>query len=546
MTNKTLILATLGPSFCRRDDLKQTILMGITSFRQPFGYRNQSHLEQLKLIRELSSELSIKCQVFTDIPSDRLRIGILNKAEIRLNSGDKLKVIDELESSNDYTIPIPRLKSMIHLIEKDSLIFIRDGNIKLKILEKQNDALMCEIVQASQTIKSNNNTHFPDINYDLDLITSEDINILKNYYKNFLSPDWIAISFVKNANDIIKSSQTIHNIFNKKIKIMAKIETIEALKNIKEIAKVSDGMMVARGDMGIVIPIEKVPYYQRIIVQNGKNYDKPVVVATQMMENFADTGIPNRAEISDVSTAIQQGAYAVMLSRETSGSKNPLGVLKMMKKIVDFSNRTKRNTPSLDGRNLIIAIEGIDGSGKTTIARRLAMVLDATYISTPPVPFKDHQNFFEENDRDILARFFYYLGSLWESWMYIEVESRKKIVLLDRYLLSTKIYHQVLLSERDLTKVYIIDDAINTIAPPAADINILLEVSEEFVIERLKNKKQKQFDENLEKDRNFQAKLAEKFRSESDFIINTNNKSVEEIVAECVIIINKFKLKYDQ
>jgi pyruvate kinase len=543
MNNKTLILATLGPSFCQKEDLKQAILMGITLFRQPFGYRNQAHLEQIKLIRELSDELSVNCQVVTDLPSNRLRIGKLFEPEIQFNAQDIVEVVDKLESTESFIVPIPGLKSIIHLLEKDSQIFIRDGNIKLKIMNKDNDRLYCKIIQASQKIKSNNNTHFPAINYDLDLITSDDISILKDYYKNSIFPDWIAISFVKNANDINKSSQAIYNIFNKKIKIMAKIETTESLKNIKEIAEVSEGIMVARGDMGIILPIEQVPYFQKIILQNGKNFGKPVVVATQMMENFADTEIANRAEISDVFTAVHQGAYAVMLSRETSGSKNPLSVLKMMKRIVDFSNKIKRNTPSLDGRNLIIAIEGIDGSGKTTIAKRLSMVIDATYVSTPPAPFKDHQNFFEENEREILARFFYYLGSLWESWRYIEVESGKKIVLLDRYLLSTKIYHEVLLSERDLTKVYIVDKAINTLAPPAADINILLEVSEEFAIERLKNKKQKQFDENLEKNRNFQDRLAEKFRLESDFIINTNNKSVEEIVAECVNIINKFKQK---
>lgn len=541
MKNKTLILATLGPSFCQKEDLKQAILMGITLFRQPFGYRNQEHLEQIKLIRELSEELSVNCQVVTDLPSNRLRIGKLFESEVQFNAQDIVDVVDRIESTESNLIPIPGLKSIIHLLKKDSQIFIRDGNIKLKIMKKDNDRLSCKIIQASQTIKSNNNTHFPDISYDLDLITSEDTSILKDYYKNSISPDWIAISFVKNANDIIKSSQAIYNIFDKKIKIMAKIETNESLKNISEIAYVSDGMMVARGDLGIILPIEQVPYYQKIILQNGKNHEKPVVVATQMLENFADTEIANRAEISDVFTAVNQGAYAVMLSRETSGSKNPLAVLKMMKKIVDFSYKTKRNTQSHDGRDLIIAIEGIDGSGKTTIARRLAVAIDATYVSTPPAPFKEHQNFFEENEREILARFFYYLGSLWESWRDIEVELRKKMVVLDRYLLSTKIYHEVLLSERDLTKLYIVDDAISSLAPPAADINIMLEVSEEIVIERLKNKKQKQFDENLEKDRNFQTKLAEKFRSESDFIINTDNKSVEEIVSECIEIINECK-----
>ena len=541
MKNKTLILATLGPSFCESDTLRQAILMGITSFRQPFGYRDQAHFDQFKLIRQLSHQLSVNCQVITDLPSDRLRIGKLVEQELQFNSKDKVKVIDSLSSYDKITIPIPRISSLIKLLKKDSQILIRDGNIKLKVLEKTDDELFCEIVQASQVLKNNNNTHFPDIQFNPDLITKDDRVILEEYNKNSLTPDWVAISFVKNANDIKRSNEVLFDIFKKKIKIIAKIETPEALKNIREITLASDGLMVARGDMGIVIPIEKVPYYQKIIIQNGINFEKPVIVATQMMENYADTEIPNRAEISDVFTAVQQGAYAVMLSRETSGSKNPLKVLKMIKKIVDFSSKIRENKYSLDDRKLIIAIEGIDGSGKTTIAKELASALSGTYIATPPSPFKIHQDFFEEKERAVLSRFFYYIGSLWESWKEIEAESRTKIVVLDRYLLSTNIYHQTLVNSNDIEYKYIIQDTMNSGAPPNADINIVLDVSEKIAIERLKNKKQKVFDEQLEQNRDLQKKLAEKFRNYSDVVINTDKKSINEIVNECIQIINQLK-----
>jgi thymidylate kinase len=315
---------------------------------------------------------------------------------------------------------------------------------------------------------------------------------------------------------------------------MTKVETEPALENISDIIRESDCIMVARGDLATAINVEKLPHIQHSIITMCKIMNKPVIVATQMLENFADYSIPNRSELNDVALAVRQRASAIMLSRETSGSKKPLAVIKLAKKIIDheLSNLPKHNIP-YGNRFPIVAIEGIDGVGKTSVAKVLAKSIKGDYINTPPVDYKPLKLFFELPERSAKARLLFYAGSLWEIWENIIERCKVRPVVLDRYTLSTLLYHETLLNE-DIFNIY------NNAFPPNADITISLDVSEKTVMNRLQEKATKSFDTDLENDRVLQRNLAKKYKKYSQYVINTDLLTIDQVVKKCIRIIKNY------
>jgi pyruvate kinase len=484
------------------------------------------------MIKEIEVNLGKRCFIVPDFPSNRLRVGRINDSrEYRPN--DEVVIIDKSESHIHQEIPLPGIKNYTGSISVGDSLAIRDGNVLIRITERKGSLLSGIIIHAKQKIKSNNNASIINLDLDLEQITTDDMVYLKQLRDLGYVPEYIDVSFVKNVDEIRKCRQMLTEIFGNNVpRIIAKIETKEALDNLTSVCREADCIMVARGDLVTVANIEEIPYLQHRIVSTCRMLNKPVIVATQMLENFADTQIPNRSELNDVALAVRQGASAIMLSRETSGSSKPLEVIKLAKKIIDLEmEKWPQHSITKENRFPIIAIEGVDGSGKTCTSRALTRAMKGHYISTPPKDYRPLRPFFEKDERSVRARMLFYVGSLWETWEEVVQECRKQPVILDRYTLSTMIYHETLLKE-DLSSIY------NYVFPPSADINISLDISEKTALIRLKEKATKSFDADLENDRVLQKNLAEKFKKYSQYVINTDLLTKDQVVQECIKIIN--------
>lgn len=547
MSAMTKIVATLGPSLNSFNLVTNAILNGVEIFRQPFGYRKQNHLEQFRWVHQAKQQIGSNTEVMIDLPSDRLRLGELYLDTVLFKKKQIVFIKDTLISNSHRVLPIQGINKYIPHIAKGDVILLKDGTTKLTVVGIKFNLLICEVEYSTQDLKRRNNVLIINELINYNLFTQEDEDLLKLYNNNNLTPDWIAISFIKSRDDLHYVKDCINSIFghNNKIKIMAKIETKEALKLIDDIVKNTDGVMIARGDLGLVIPIEQLPYYQTKIITIARKFNKVVIVATQLLEQYADTGIPNRSEVNDLAMAVKQKASGIMLSRETSGSNDPIDVICMAKKIIDFYNKCKiKNTQSIKKFNYpIIALEGIDGAGKTTISQKLAEEIDGIYIQTPPSDYKAIRDFFEIPLRPIISRFFFYIGSLWESWEEIQLAAKTKPVIIDRYILSTKIYHKALASEKR-EHIDAILSVFEDITPPEPNLNIYLNCSSKVSMLRLKRRKQVSFDTNIEHNRSLQLKIAEMFLEEDVCIVDTNNCSIEEVVEKCKIIIKQnFSLK---
>lgn len=529
-----VIIATLGPSFCKKEDIISAINSGVRYFRQPLAYKNQDHHSQYLLVKEIAEDQKTPCFVIPDFPSDRLRIGQVQNSII-YEQNSKLSIVDKKETNRQGEIPIPGIKKHINNIPVGESLLIRDGNIAIKIIDKTKTSLVGCIDFAKQRIKTNNNIVFTNFDITINQLTPGDISYLNGVKVAGQIPLYINISLVRNASDILRCKKQLSEIYGKCIpKIMTKVETEPALENISDIIRESDCIMVARGDLATAINVEKLPHIQHSIITMCKIMNKPVIVATQMLENFADYSIPNRSELNDVALAVRQRASAIMLSRETSGSKKPLAVIKLAKKIIDheISKVTKHEIPFRD-RFPIIAIEGIDGAGKTTVAEALATSIKGNFINTPPVDYKPLKLFFELPERSVKARLLFYVGSLWEIWEDIIERCKVRPVVLDRYTLSTLLYHETLLNE-DIFNIY------NNAFPPNADITISLDVSEKTALIRLQKKSTKSFDTDLENDSMLQRDLAKKFKKYSQYVINTNLLTIDQVVKECIRIIKDY------
>jgi pyruvate kinase len=528
------IIATLGPSFCKRKDIITSIEYGVQYFRQPLAYKNQDHLSQYLLVKEIARNKNTPCIVIPDFPSDRLRIGKIMKC-IKYEQNTQLSIVDKEETNQQDEIPVPGIKQYINDIAVGENLLVRDGNISIKITNKTKTGLLGLVQFAKQRIKTNNNLVITNCDININQLTSSDINYLKKLKEEGQIPFYINISLVKNAINILKCRKQLSEVFGSKTpRIMTKIETKESLDNISDIVRESDCIMVARGDLAMAVNIEVLPYIQKKIIMTCRIMNKPVVVATQILENFADHLIPNRSELNDIALAVRQGATGIMLSRETSGSEKPLSVINLAKKVIDYEiSKCPRHEIAFNSRFPIIAIEGIDGAGKTAVATALAKSISGDYIATPPIEYNPLKSFFELPERSSKARLLFYAGSLWDIWEDITERCKIRSVVLDRYTLSTLLYHEVLLKE-DLSNMY------NIILPPCADITITLDVSEKTALIRLQEKATESFDTDLENDRSLQMHLGKKFKKYSQYVINTDLLTIDQVVNECIVVINNY------
>ncbi|EAK1813734.1 pyruvate kinase [Campylobacter jejuni] len=330
MLKKTKIVATVGPASEKEEILRQMIINGVNVFRLNFSHgTHEYHKKNLDTIRKVAKELHIRIGILQDISGPKIRTGEL-KEPFELKKGDRLDfyretILGEKIAQNHYKISINQ-KSILDMLKIDEYIYLYDGSIRAKVVNID-DQKIETIIENDGFLNSNKGINFPNTKINIDVITQKDKNDLLWGIKNEV--DFLAISFVQNAHDIDEVREILAQN-NAKISIFAKIEKFDAVENIDEIIKSSDGIMVARGDLGIEVPYYKVPNIQKEIIQKANNTSKPVITATQMLFSLAKSKTATRAEISDVANAVLDGTDAVMLSEESAVGIDPANAVDIM------------------------------------------------------------------------------------------------------------------------------------------------------------------------------------------------------------------------
>ena len=333
--NKTKIVATIGPATSSEEMLEKIILAGVDVCRLNFSHgAYELHQEVIDRVRNINNRLGCNVAVLQDLQGPKLRIGKV-EGEFHLVEGDHVLVTTEEQISTKDVLFVS-YKRLIQDCNPGERILLNDGKVSLVFTEKVNDTTLKAEVIAGGPLSSNKGFNLPDSSLTVPSLTKKDLADLE--YGLSQEVEWVALSFVRTADDIVELKRLIAEK-GTHTKVIAKIEKPEAVKNIDEIIKVSDGIMVARGDLGVEVPLQRVPLIQKTIVEKCLAAAKPCIIATQMMETMILDSMPTRAEINDVANAVLDGADALMLSAETSVGKYPLRVIEVMSSIItDIEN----------------------------------------------------------------------------------------------------------------------------------------------------------------------------------------------------------------
>ncbi|MDP1853411.1 MAG: pyruvate kinase [Candidatus Omnitrophota bacterium] len=327
---KTKIIATLGPASTSRSILRKMILSGLDVVRLNFSHgSHREHLGRIKLIRELNKKYRRHIKILGDLEGFRIRIGKLSKP-LELKKG--AQVLFSLSGGGKNTIPFD-YPGEIKDIKTGWFIYIDDGNICLRAQRHTRGCLEAKVIIGG-IVKEHKGINIPEADLSFGDISKKDKQDIEFTVENRL--DYLAQSFVRGKGDIL-NIRKLTKLALPSLKIIAKVENRKAIKNIDEIINVSDGVMVARGDLGVSLPIYEVPVLQKEIIRKCSRQGKFSITATQMLESMTENLRPTRAEVSDVANAIFDGSDYVMLSAETAVGRHPEAAVKMMNQIIKYT-----------------------------------------------------------------------------------------------------------------------------------------------------------------------------------------------------------------
>jgi len=329
--NRTKIVATMGPATADILVLESMFNEGLDICRINFSHGDyEAVTHTVNNIRILNKKLSRHVGILADLQGPKLRIGLIKNGSVELDAG-KVITITTKECEGDegrIYITYPQFPQDVKIGET---VLIDDGKLHLNVIDTNNkDEVRC-MITVGGILSSKKGVNLPNTKISLPCLTVKDIRDLDFALENDF--DWIGLSFVRSVTDIVELKEIIRHK-GKRAKVVAKIEKPEAIREIDNIIDVSDGIMVARGDLGVELPMEQVPLLQKMIVNKCVEIGKPVIIATQMMESMITSYTPTRAEVNDVANAVMDGADAVMLSAETSVGKYPVKVIEMMRRII--------------------------------------------------------------------------------------------------------------------------------------------------------------------------------------------------------------------
>ncbi|HAH31027.1 MAG TPA: pyruvate kinase [Elusimicrobia bacterium] len=332
MIPKTKIIATLGPASSATGILRQMMACGLDVVRLNFSHGTpETHSANVRIIRRLNKKHRRHIRIMQDLKGNRIRIGRL-KAPIDLKKKQAVVLVQAMTTAKPDEIPFDYTGSL-KVIKKGCFIYIDDGNIALEVKAAGRDSLKCDVV-AGGRLKERKGVNIPTASLDFPLLSEEDRTDIKFGVSERC--DYIAQSFVRSKAEVLAVRRLVKPHLPD-CKIIAKIEAREALANLDEIIEAADGVMVARGDMGVMFPVWEVPILQKRIIRKCNLSGKPVITATQMLESMTEHQIPTRAEVSDVANAVLDGTDYVMLSAETAAGKYPAEAVDMMNRIIKYT-----------------------------------------------------------------------------------------------------------------------------------------------------------------------------------------------------------------
>ena len=369
----TKILATLGPASDTSEIIGELFRAGADVFRLNFSHGSHAdHKARFDIIRALEAEIGCPIGILADLQGPKIRLGEFADGGVELRTGGKFRLDLDETPGTIRRAPLPHVE-VFEAIEKDDALLIDDGRVRLRVEKTGADFAETKILVGG-TVSDRKGVNLPDTMLPLSALTEKDHRDLN--FALDLGVDWIALSFVQRPEDVADAKRLIAG----RAAVMSKIEKPTAMHQIEAIVELSDAIMVARGDLGVELPVEDVPGLQKRLVRLARNAGKPVVVATQMLESMVALPVPTRAEVSDVATAVYDGADAVMLSAETAAGANPVEAVSTMNRVAE-----KVETDPLYG-SIMDAVhfepEATAADAITAAARQVAETISAKAIVT--------------------------------------------------------------------------------------------------------------------------------------------------------------------
>ncbi|TQD40571.1 pyruvate kinase [Haloflavibacter putidus] len=348
---KTKIVATLGPSTSKKEVLKAMLQEGVNIFRINFSHANYKDVQQkIKIIRELNEKYNFNAGILADLQGPKLRVGMM-KEEVVVSKGDRIRFLTGEEFEGNAQKVYMNYDAFPNDVNPKEHILLDDGKLIFEVIStNRKNEVEAKVIQGGP-LRSRKGVNLPNTNITLPALTEKDVE--DAIFAIQQEVDWLALSFVRRSDDLKVLQKIIEKHGTHKIPIIAKIEKPEGVKNIDEIIAFCDGIMVARGDLGVEVPANEVPLIQKELVLKAKKSRIPVIIATQMMETMITSLTPTRAEVNDVANSVMDGADAVMLSGETSVGKYPVEVIQKMTQILkSVENSNLINVPH-DPPNII-------------------------------------------------------------------------------------------------------------------------------------------------------------------------------------------------
>ncbi|MGH1385004.1 pyruvate kinase [Kordia sp.] len=329
---KTKIVATLGPATSSKETLKKMIEQGVDVFRINFSHANYDDVkERITMIRELSDEYGYNTSILADLQGPKLRVGVMSE-DVIVEPGDEIKFCTGKEFKGTSKRVYMNYENFPRDVKAGERILLDDGKLMFEVVKSDGKQEVTTKVIQGGPLKSKKGVNLPNTDISLPALTEKDVK--DAIFAIGQEVDWLALSFVRHSQDLMDLQAIINEHSEHKIPIIAKIEKPEAVANIDKIVAYCDGLMVARGDLGVEVPAQEVPLIQKQLVLRAKKARIPVIIATQMMETMITSLTPTRAEVNDVANSVMDGADAVMLSGETSVGKYPVQVIEQMTRII--------------------------------------------------------------------------------------------------------------------------------------------------------------------------------------------------------------------
>lgn len=378
---KTKIVATIGPSSRSEKTIEKMVEKGMSVARINFAHGTfEEHARTIEMIRRVSAKLDRRVAILGDIPGLKMRVGKLKGDSMVLEKGQRITLTTRNVEGEGGVIPV-EFKDFPKLVTKGDTIYLSDGYIMLRVDDVKGEDVECTVLVGG-TLFSGKGINIPKGHLPVEAITPADIEIIKFAAEHGV--DAIGLSFVGSVYDVLNVKRVLEKM-GKNMFVIAKIERPDAVRNYDEILNAADGIMVARGDLGVEMPIERLPILQKELIRKANLAGKPVITATQMLVSMTEDKMPRRAEVTDVANAILDGTDAVMLSEETAVGQYPVEAVEMMARIAGVTEAYRESVGMERMRGLLSELSG-GGTIKEAITRSILDALctiDIKYVLTP-------------------------------------------------------------------------------------------------------------------------------------------------------------------